>query len=229
MAILVEQYRFLRAICTFHSRSENETMLPVAQQLSDAHKEIATSCHTCEQQHIAEAADFDALGQLLADVRSCTRRGGREASVLAAELCKAAEAVRCGPDLCPPAAPANLHDGTANSQQLQLDGLLLLSVRCELRQTCLSANVCKIRYSRKKGFSGLIAEVSVNVRPVIAALLIVHHRSAVSSHMALEEAKVFPVLAKHCSVQQQRLMVWNTIRAMPLRLLERMLPWVASY
>eukprot|EP00192_Tetraselmis_astigmatica_P000948 CAMPEP_0117679692 /NCGR_PEP_ID=MMETSP0804-20121206/17947_1 /TAXON_ID=1074897 /ORGANISM="Tetraselmis astigmatica, Strain CCMP880" /LENGTH=1249 /DNA_ID=CAMNT_0005489125 /DNA_START=485 /DNA_END=4234 /DNA_ORIENTATION=- len=146
LATLLEQYRFLRAVCTFHSHSENETMLPIVKRVANQQSMVAASCRACEEDHILEAANFDALGRLLADVRSCTRRGGKEAALLAAELCKSAEAVR----------------------------------------------------------------------------------NSVNAHIEKEEAEVLPVLAEHCSVHEQRLVFWQTIRAMPLRLLERMLPWVAS-
>jgi len=146
LSALVEQHRFLRAVCTFHSQSENESMLPVVTRLAADHVEIAASVKRCEEEHILEAANFDALGRLLVDVRSCTRRGGKEATELALELCKSAEAVRL----------------------------------------------------------------------------------AFDTHMHLEETELLPVLAKHCPRHEQRLIVWNTIRAMPLRLLERVLPWVSS-
>ena len=48
------------------------------------------------------------------------------------------------------------------------------------------------------------------------------------THMRMEEAKVLPIVASRCSEAEQCLLIWNTVRAMPLRLLERMLPWVAS-
>jgi hypothetical protein len=57
--------------------------------------QVAASIQKCEEEHVLEAANFDALGRLLVDVRSCTRRGGKEANELANELCKSAEAVRC--------------------------------------------------------------------------------------------------------------------------------------
>uniref|UniRef100_A0A061SFV9 Zinc finger protein n=1 Tax=Tetraselmis sp. GSL018 TaxID=582737 RepID=A0A061SFV9_9CHLO len=43
--------------------------------------------------------------------------------------------------------------------------------------------------------------------------------------MLKEEKEVLPLLAQHCSVEEQRQLFWNTIRD---RLLERMLPWVVS-
>jgi zinc finger-like protein len=46
--------------------------------------------------------------------------------------------------------------------------------------------------------------------------------------MAREEAAVLPLLAAGLCTHEQRAMVWRTLRAMPLRLLERMLPWLAG-
>jgi hypothetical protein len=46
--------------------------------------------------------------------------------------------------------------------------------------------------------------------------------------MQREEAEVLPLLAATLSAEQQRGMVWHTLRAMPLRLLERVLPWLLS-
>ena len=39
---------------------------------------------------------------------------------------------------------------------------------------------------------------------------------------------MLPVLEARMCVAEQRAVVWRTLRAMPLRLLERMLPWVAG-
>jgi hypothetical protein len=52
--------------------------------------------------------------------------------------------------------------------------------------------------------------------------------AAISHHMAREEAAVLPLLAAGLCTHEQRAMVWRTLRAMPLRLLERMLPWLAG-
>ena len=46
-------------------------------------------------------------------------------------------------------------------------------------------------------------------------------------HVHVQEA-VLPFLEAHMCVAEQRAVVWRTLRAMPLRLLERMLPWVAG-
>lgn len=51
---------------------------------------------------------------------------------------------------------------------------------------------------------------------------------SISEHMAREEAEVFPLLERHLCATQQRAMVWRTLRAMPLRLLERVMPCVTA-
>ena len=50
-----------------------------------------------------------------------------------------------------------------------------------------------------------------------------------NKHMALEEQEVLPLLEAHLCAAEQRAMVWCTFRAMPLRLLERVMPWVAGH
>ena len=52
--------------------------------------------------------------------------------------------------------------------------------------------------------------------------------AAISEHMAREEAAVLPLLTAGLCRREQRAMVWRTLRAMPLRLLERVLPWLAG-
>jgi len=52
--------------------------------------------------------------------------------------------------------------------------------------------------------------------------------SSIKAHMAREEADVFPLLGRYLCATQQRVMVWRTLRAMPLRLLERVMPWVTG-
>lgn len=49
-----------------------------------------------------------------------------------------------------------------------------------------------------------------------------------NKHMAHEEQEVLPLLEAHLCAAEQRAMVWRTLRAMPLRLLERVMPWVAG-
>ena len=51
---------------------------------------------------------------------------------------------------------------------------------------------------------------------------------SMNRHMAHEEADVLPLLEKHLCAAEQRAMVWRTLRGMPLRLLERVMPWVAG-
>lgn len=52
--------------------------------------------------------------------------------------------------------------------------------------------------------------------------------ASIAHHMQREEADVFPLLEQHLCEAQQRSMVYRTIRAMPLRLLERVMPWVVG-
>ena len=52
--------------------------------------------------------------------------------------------------------------------------------------------------------------------------------SSIKLQMAHEEADVLPLLEKHLCAAEQRAMVWRTLRGMPLRLLERVMPWVAG-
>ena len=42
------------------------------------------------------------------------------------------------------------------------------------------------------------------------------------------QADVFPLLEAQLCMAQQRALVYRTIRAMPLRLLERVMPWVVG-
>jgi zinc finger protein-like protein len=50
---------------------------------------------------------------------------------------------------------------------------------------------------------------------------------AMNRHMAREESDVLPILMTSLCRAQQRHMVWHILMAMPLRLLERVMPWVA--
>jgi hypothetical protein len=52
--------------------------------------------------------------------------------------------------------------------------------------------------------------------------------SAISAHIKREESDVLPLLAAALPPQEQRAMVWHTLRAMPLRLLERVMPWLVA-
>eukprot|EP00211_Chloroparvula_japonica_P016746 CAMPEP_0119125900 /NCGR_PEP_ID=MMETSP1310-20130426/5022_1 /TAXON_ID=464262 /ORGANISM="Genus nov. species nov., Strain RCC2339" /LENGTH=275 /DNA_ID=CAMNT_0007116019 /DNA_START=12 /DNA_END=835 /DNA_ORIENTATION=+ len=47
-------------------------------------------------------------------------------------------------------------------------------------------------------------------------------------HMQEEEADVFPVVSRNFSASEQCHLVWRCLRAMPLRLLKQVLPWVAA-
>lgn len=51
---------------------------------------------------------------------------------------------------------------------------------------------------------------------------------AITRHMAREESEVLPLLMRRLCFPEQRHMIWRILRAMPLRLLERVMPWVAG-
>ena len=102
--------------------------------------------HRCEDEHVAENAQFEELGRLLGDVRARIRRGARGVEALTTDLAQVAD-----------------------------------------------------RLAR-----------------------------AMSRHMAREESEVLPPLMKSLCLPEQRHMVWRLVRAMPLRLLERVMPWVAG-
>lgn len=53
-------------------------------------------------------------------------------------------------------------------------------------------------------------------------------RGSMSAHMAHEESELLPLLEAHLCVAEQRAMLWRTLRGMPLRLLEKVMPWVAG-
>ncbi|KAA6419094.1 MAG: hypothetical protein FRX49_10834 [Trebouxia sp. A1-2] len=141
---LVEKHRFLRSVCTFHSASEDEVLLPAARKLMT----VANDQHAkeCEMEHQSEGVLMEELGRLLGEVKASARRGAKEADELTLELVRIADAVR----------------GDTNK------------------------------------------------------------------HMAHEEQEVLPLLEAHLCAAEQRAMVWRTLRAMPLRLLERVMPWVAG-
>ncbi len=75
LASLVERHRFLRSVCSFHTQSEEEVMLPEAHKLAPEQAGAAAACSRCTAEHQREVALFEDLGHLLADVRAFARRG----------------------------------------------------------------------------------------------------------------------------------------------------------
>ncbi len=156
LSALVDKHRFLRAICTCHSTSEEEVVFPAARQLSrttsDTTSDTTTEarlfglCDECEEEHAEEASLFEDLGRLLGDVKASTRRGAREAAALTQRLCRSALTVR----------------------------------------------------------------------------------DAIGDHLLKEESQVFPLLESRLEHQEQRALVWHAMRAMPLRLIERVVPAMAG-
>ncbi|GJP43518.1 hypothetical protein CLOM_g2968 [Closterium sp. NIES-68] len=52
---------------------------------------------------------------------------------------------------------------------------------------------------------------------------------SLDQHLQAEEDDVFPLLRQHCSLDEQRRLVYRCLLVMPLRLLERVLPWVMTF
>jgi hypothetical protein len=76
-----------------------------------------------------------------------------------------------------------------------------------------------VRRGRTRDLSGMLARLVDTSRRACGAI---------TSHMQREEAEVLPLLAASLGPAAQRSIVWHTLRAMPLRLLERVLPWLVS-
>lgn len=53
--------------------------------------------------------------------------------------------------------------------------------------------------------------------------------AAMKAHLAREEQDVLPALRKHLSRSEKCALVWKSLQALPLRLLERIMPWVALH
>jgi zinc finger protein-like protein len=53
--------------------------------------------------------------------------------------------------------------------------------------------------------------------------------AAMKAHLAKEEQDVLPALRKQLSRAEKHTVVWKSLQALPLRLLERILPWVALH
>lgn len=154
---LAERHRFIRAVCQFHSASEDEVVFPVLHRVVSGVKkrdgssdiipaDSSTHTHRCEEDHLSETARFEELGRLLGDVKACARRGAKEVAELTGELSTVAQ-----------------------------------------------------KLSR-----------------------------SMSIHMTREETDVLPILMKTLCQAEQRHIVWKLVQAMPLRLLERFMPWISA-
>ncbi len=42
-------------------------------------------------------------------------------------------------------------------------------------------------------------------------------------------SQVIPLVQQHCTVDEQRNLLYRSLREMPLRLLERVLPWIVDF
>ncbi|GFH29544.1 uncharacterized protein HaLaN_28224, partial [Haematococcus lacustris] len=83
----------------------------------------------------------------------------------------------------------------------------------------LLADVRALARRGRKEVAALLGQLSSSAEQV---------RGNVAEHMAREEVELFPLLARHLCASQQRAMLWHTLHAMPLRLLERLMPWVTA-
>ncbi len=81
--------------------------------------------------------------------------------------------------------------------------------------------LCFLRLCRRGARE--VADLVCQLSTVADSLAKTMHR-----HMAREEAEVLPLLMRTLCAAEQRHMVWRILRAMPLRLLERVMPWVAG-
>ncbi|CAI5481068.1 unnamed protein product [Closterium sp. Yama58-4] len=66
----------------------------------------------------------------------------------------------------------------------------------------------------------LLAELKKQALTIVESL---------DQHLQAEEDDVFPLLRQHCSLDEQRQLVYRCLLVMPLRLLERVLPWVMTF
>ncbi|KAH9327072.1 hypothetical protein KI387_007250, partial [Taxus chinensis] len=50
----------------------------------------------------------------------------------------------------------------------------------------------------------------------------------IQQHFHDEEFELLPLAREHCSIQEQRIILYESLRVMPLKLLERVLPWLVA-
>ncbi|KAH6558906.1 hypothetical protein KP509_1Z038300 [Ceratopteris richardii] len=60
------------------------------------------------------------------------------------------------------------------------------------------------------------------------SLRVKHISEVIEKHLLDEEMKAFPLLRTHCSIEEQQALVYQSLRVMPLKLLERVLPWLVA-
>lgn len=183
LAALVERHRFIRAVCLFHSSSEDEIVFPALRKVSSAAAHHHHHGHNNNEEEAPSAMD--------ASTSASAEENGKENSNT-------------------DTASAKRHkcedEHVSESAQFEELGRLLGDVRACVRRGA-------------KGVELLTQDLS-QVADKLAR--------AMSRHMAREETEVLPPLMRSLCVAEQRHMVWRLVRAMPLRLLERVMPWVAG-
>lgn len=188
LAALVERHRFIRAVCLFHSSSEDEIVFPALRKVSSA------AFAAAQQQQQQHHHDEEAPSPMDASTSAASaEENGKENS-----------------NTDTASASTNRHkceeEHVSESAQFEELGRLLGDVRACVRRGA-------------KGVELLTQDLS-QVADKLAR--------AMSRHMAREETEVLPPLMRSLCLAEQRHMVWRLVRAMPLRLLERVMPWVAG-
>lgn len=184
LAALVERHRFIRAVCLFHSSSEDEIVFPALRKVSSA-----AALHNHHGRRHDEEGSFliDASTSASAE-ESGKENSNTEFASVSTKRHKCEE------------------EHVNESGQFEELGRLLGDVRACVRRGA-------------KGVELLTQDLSQVADKLARAL---------SRHMAREESEVLPPLMSSLCLAEQRHMVWRLVQAMPLRLLERVMPWVAG-
>ncbi|GAX84312.1 hypothetical protein CEUSTIGMA_g11734.t1 [Chlamydomonas eustigma] len=99
------------------------------------------------------------------------------------------------------------HEHEAETSLLEELGRLLADVRALVRR------------GRKEVVAGMLERLYDISERVCGSM---------EEHMRREEVELFPLLEKNLCEAQQCSILWMTLRAMPLRLLEKVMPWIAA-
>jgi zinc finger-like protein len=188
LAALVERHRFIRAVCLFHSSSEDEIVFPALRRVSSA----AFAAHQHHHHHDNDGSEAVPMDASTSGAASAEENGQENSNTDTASA--STKRHKCE------------DEHISESAQFEELGRLLGDVRACVRRGA-------------KGVELLTQDLS-QVADRLAR--------AMSRHMAREETEVLPPLMRSLCLAEQRHMVWRLVRAMPLRLLERVMPWVAG-
>ncbi|KAL4436350.1 hypothetical protein ABPG77_009912 [Micractinium sp. CCAP 211/92] len=201
LSALVERHRFIRAVCRFHSASEDDIVFPAVLRIRASSPGAGGSAHAGGPGRARPAVAAD---------REQSPVGGT-------------------------AAAQQQADGGANGRQQEAGGDGKQQQGWKARLTCqddheeetskleeLGRLLGAVKAHARRGAKE-VADLVCQLSTVADSLAKTMHR-----HMAREEAEVLPLLMRTLCAAEQRHMVWRILRAMPLRLLERVMPWVAG-